>query len=139
MVLSLSTHPLFGSKHNKRIGVFLINGNTRRGDGTPESHSSHSDRERRQLEFRHSHVRWSPQTHDILVIAIKKDPSSPVKLDVGDEVIVEPPLSAPKPSMRKGLRDQRLPEPTPISPGLPTQDEDYVVHLTSTSRPEEEK
>lgn len=117
---------------HKRRGVILRKGDKRRRERRHESgESSQPERKRRSLNRRGS-KRWNPETHEIMLIALERNPASEQDWNVGDEIIVD---QGPHKEPVYGHRVSKPAGPGPASRSSfspPVQpDLDYVVHLSS--------
>ncbi|MFQ5449913.1 MAG: hypothetical protein ACE5E9_04755 [Nitrospinaceae bacterium] len=123
-------------KHlQKRKGIILRNGDKRnqeRRHGPKKPVKQQVVRDRRQINNREPHPKWNSQTHEIIVIALEKDPSDKKKWNVGEEVFVDTVsgqqdlgLESPPSSVQ---RSEYPPDSSHSS--LVDDGEDYVVHLS---------
>ena len=124
----------FRQQFSKRKGIILTNGDRRHGDGLSggseilQSFSQSPKKERRHNKNRAPQSRWNSQTHEIIVIAVEKDPSASRKWSVGEEVVVAPSLiqdNTPKPS---------APEFKRTAPMANKDEMDYIVSLGRSLR-----
>ena len=122
----------FNVPQQKRKGIILRNGDKRNSDrrnNPPESPQPlplQNSMDRRHQNNRAPHSKWSSQTHEIIIIAIEKDPSAPRKWNVGEEVVIGPSIT---------------PEILKVKPSAPSQfkrsvplankeEKDYIVSLS---------
>ena len=124
----------FRQQFSKRKGIILTNGDRRHSDSLsrgPEFLQSSPQspiKERRHNKNRAPHSKWNSQTHEIIVIAVEKDPSAARKWAVGEEVVVAPSsivVNAPKPS---------VPEFKRTAPMANKEEMDYIVSLSRSLR-----
>ena len=124
----------FRQEFSKRKGIILTNGDRRHSDSLnrgqeflPSSPPS-PKKERRHNKSIASPAKWNSQTHEIIVIAVEKDPSTSRKWAVGEEVVVAPSsivVNAPKPS---------VPEFKRTAPMANKEEMDYIVSLSHSLR-----
>lgn len=76
---------------------------------------------RRENQNRSARPRWNPETHELLVVAVKKDPAFSTEVGEGQVIFID---SIP------AVRGGRAPQPqNPAGNG----DADYVLHLSPSS------
>ncbi len=127
-------------KHlQKRKGIILRNGDLRHGDRRTQAPGADAvqpkqqrerkgGQERRQMNNRTQNSRWNSKTHEIVIIAIEKDPAAKSQWNVGEEVIVGPAnameAGTPQyaPPQAKFQRSDSRPAAQP--------EDDYIVHLS---------
>ncbi len=123
----------FSLPPQKRKGIILRNGdkrNSERRHRTPEpiqSLAQQNSKERRHQNNRAPHAKWSSRTHEIIIIAVEKDPAALRKWHVGDEVVVSPPANQEKQATRPSVPSQ-FKRTTPL-PGN-TDEKDFIVSLS---------
>ena len=124
----------FRQQFSKRKGIILTNGDRRHSDGLsrgPEllpTAPQSPKKERRHNKNIAPHSKWNSQTHEIIVIAVEKDPSASRKWSVGEEVVVAPSSiqdNSPKPS---------VPEFKRTAPMANKEEMDYIVSLSRSLR-----
>ena len=110
--------------HHRRKGLVLSTGDRRRGLlGRKSSVAENSQMAStfRTKQNRTKPQNWSPETHEILVIALEKSSQFQHNFMAGDEIFIERyPLSP--------VSESVVPKDAEISE--PSSDEDYIVHLT---------
>lgn len=114
----------------KRKGIILTNGdrrnNDRRNQNTDSAQSQKIDR--RHPNNITPQSKWNSQTHEIIVIAVEKDPSAKRKWTVGEEIMVAPSTGqdiSPKPSVTEFKR---------TAPMANKEEMDYIVSLSRSLR-----
>jgi len=124
----------FRQQFSKRKGIILTNGDRRhsddpsRGPELLQSSPQSPKKERRHNKNFASSAKWNSQTHEIIVIAVEKDPSASRKWSVGEEVVVAPSsivVNSPKPS---------VPEFKRTAPMANKEEMDYIVSLSRSLR-----
>ncbi|NIU46961.1 MAG: hypothetical protein GWN72_23550, partial [Nitrospinaceae bacterium] len=86
-------NPEFVRHLHKRRGVILRQGDRRRSDRRQNHVAARNfppDKDRRQRPNRQEENRWNSNTHDIIVVAVEKDPNFPDRWSSGQEVFVDP-------------------------------------------------
>ncbi|GJL78257.1 MAG: hypothetical protein NPINA01_12460 [Nitrospinaceae bacterium] len=122
----------FSVPPKKRKGIILRNGDKRSSDRrnkAPESLQSQAvkaTQERRHQNNRAPHSKWSSQTHEIIIVAVEKDPSAPRKWNIGEEVVLSP-SSPTEQSASKASTPAKFMRSVPLG----NKDEkDYIVSLS---------
>ena len=124
----------FRQQFSKRKGIILTNGDRRHSGSLgrdPEllqSSPQSPKKERRHNKNSAPYSKWNSQTHEIIVIAVEKDPSASRKWAVGEEVVVAPSSiqdHTPKPS---------VPEFKRTDPMANKEEMDYIVSLSRSLR-----
>lgn len=124
----------FQQHFSKRKGIILTNGDRRNNDSlvgnvTPMQSSSQSPvKERRHHKNLAPQSKWNSQTHEIIVIAVEKDPTATKKWTVGEEIVVTPSAVQdilPKPPVTEFKR---------TAPMANKEEMDYVVSLSRSLR-----
>ncbi|MDA0690468.1 MAG: hypothetical protein O3A78_00690 [Nitrospinae bacterium] len=121
----------FNVPSQKRKGIILRNGDKRNNDRrhrVPESIQSlaqQNSKERRHQNNRAPHTKWSSQTHEIIIIAVEKEPNAQRKWNVGEEVVVSPSSTQEKLSARPSVPSQ-FKRSTP----LVNEENDFIVSLS---------
>ena len=121
----------FNVPSQKRKGIILRNGDKRNNDRrhrVPESIQSlaqQNSKERRHQNNRAPHTKWSSQTHEIIIIAVEKEPNAQRKWNVGEEVVVSPSSTQEKLSERPSVPSQ-FKRSTP----LVNEENDFIVSLS---------
>jgi len=121
----------FQQHFSKRKGIILTNGDRRhhnRGEESIPSGSQAPVKDRRHHKNLAPQSKWNSQTHEIIVIAVEKDPSASRKWAVGEEIVVGPSAVQdilPKPSVTEFKR---------TAPMANKQEMDYVVSLSRSLR-----
>lgn len=119
----------FQQQFSKRKGIILSNGDRRnRGQETTQPSPQSPTKERRHQKNLTPQSKWNSQTHEIIVIAVEKDPSAARKWGVGEEVLVAPSTIqeiTPKPS---------VPEFKRTAPMANKEEMDYIVSLSRSLR-----
>ncbi len=82
----------FQQHFSKRKGIILTNGDRRNHDNLSQNTNSSQPK---KIDRRHPNnftpqSKWNSQTHEIIVIAVEKDPSATRKWTVGEEIMVAP-------------------------------------------------
>lgn len=123
--------PGFSVPPQKRKGIILGNGDRRCSDrrhGTPESIQSPSaanKKERRYQNNRAPHSKWNAKTHEIMIIAVERDPAAPRKWKVGEEMVVGPMAASEKLKAKSSPSQQKRAIPLANS-----EENDYIVSLS---------
>lgn len=122
----------FNVPPKKRKGIILRNGdkrNSERRHRAPEpiqSLAQQNSKERRHQNNRTPHSKWNSRTHEIIIIAVEKDPAAGQKWHVGEEVLVSPSANqeklATKPSVPSQFRRS--------VPLTNNEDKDFIVSLS---------
>ncbi len=131
--------PSFQKHLQKRKGIILRNGDLRSGDRRAQSAVSDAvhpkqqrerkeGQERRQMNNRMPQSRWNSQTHEIVIIAIEKDPAAKSQWNVGEEVIVGPASTLEAGPAHASAPQIKLRQPE--TSAKPQADDDYIVHLS---------
>jgi len=121
---------LFRQHLSKRKGIILTNGDRRnssslnQGSNAPQS----TRKERRHHKNLAPQSKWNSQTHEIIVIAVEKDPSASRKWDVGEEVVVAPS------SVQDNMTKPSTPEFKRTAPMANKEEMDYIVSLSRSLR-----
>ncbi len=124
----------FQQHFSKRKGIILTNGDRRNhGNLIPSAEPVQTSPQSPVKERRHSknlaaQSKWNSQTHEIIVIAVEKDPSASRKWAVGEEVVVAPSAVQdilPKPPVTEFKR---------TAPMANKEEMDYVVSLSRSLR-----
>lgn len=124
----------FQQHFSKRKGIILTNGDRRnrdsldRGTGSVQASAQPPVKERRHPKNLAAQSKWNSQTHEIIVIAVEKDPSAARKWAVGEEVMVAPSTVqdiSPKPTATEFKR---------TAPMANKEEMDYVVSLSRSLR-----
>ena len=121
----------FNVPSQKRKGIILRNGDKRNNDRrhrVPESIQSlaqQNSKERRHQNNRAPHTKWSSQTHEIIIIAVEKEPNAQRKWNVGEEVVVSHSSTKEKLSARPSVPSQ-FKRSTP----LVNEENDFIVSLS---------
>jgi hypothetical protein len=118
----------FQQHFSKRRGIILANGDRRRSAELVQATPQSSVKERRHHKNLAPQSKWNSQTHEIIVIAVEKDPSASRKWTVGEEIVVAPSTvqdSISKPAVTEFKR---------TAPMANKEEMDYVVSLSRSLR-----
>jgi hypothetical protein len=124
----------FQQQFSKRKGIILTNGDRRnrdrqtRGPQPVQTSPSSPSKERRHHKNLTEQNKWNSQTHEIIVIAVEKDPSAARKWSVGEEVMVAPS------AVQDILPKPPEPEFKRTAPMANKEEMDYVVSLSRSLR-----
>lgn len=122
----------FSVPPKKRKGIILRNGDKRNSDRRnmapelPQSQPLQNKKERRHQNNRAPHSQWSSQTHEIIIIAVEKDPSAPRKWNAGEEVVVSP-ASTPEKLTTNPSTTSQFKRSAPLTN---KEEKDYIVSLS---------
>jgi len=123
----------FRQQLSKRKGIILTNGDRRTrhllnpNPDIPQQdpHSPKQDRRHHKLA---PQSKWNSQTHEIIVIAVEKDPSASRKWNVGEEVVVAPS------TVHENVTGPPAPEFKRTAPMANKEEMDYIVSLSRSLR-----
>jgi hypothetical protein len=124
----------FKQQFSKRKGIILTNGDRRNhdpliGNAAPLQSSPQSPaKDRRHHKNLAPQSKWNSQTHEIIVIAVEKDPSASKKWTVGEEVVVAPS------AVQDILPEPPVTEYKRTAPMANKEEMDYVVSLSRSLR-----
>jgi hypothetical protein len=124
--------PGFNVPPQKRKGIILRNGDKRNSDRrhrAPEpvkTLAQQNNKERRHQNNRAPHSKWSSQTHEIIIIAVEKDPAHLRKWNVGEEVLVSPSSGQEKLATKPSIPSQ-FKRTTPLGNN---EEKDFIVSLS---------
>ena len=122
----------FSLPPQKRKGIILRNGDRRSSDRrnkSPESLQSSpatNQKERRTQNNRAPHSKWNSKTHEIIIIAVEKDPAAPRKWNAGKEVVVSPWVTSENLPAKSSLSQQKRVVPLASSN---SEENDFIVSL----------
>jgi len=120
---------LFRQQFSKRKGIILTNGDRR--NSSPEllrSSPQSPKKDRRNHKKRVPQSRWNSQTHEIIVIAVEKDPSTAKKWVVGEEIELTPS------SVHENVPKQAVSDFKRTAPMANKEEMDYIVSLSQSLR-----
>jgi hypothetical protein len=118
----------FQQHFSKRKGIILTNGDRRNGENQNPDSSQPQKGDRRHHKNITPQSKWNSQTHEIIVIAVEKDPSATRKWTVGEEIMVAPSSGqdiSPKPPVTEFKR---------TAPMANKEEMDYIVSLSRSLR-----
>jgi len=125
---------LFRQQLSKRKGIVLTNGDRRnidrmnQGPGLIPPSPQSPKKDRRHHKNQIPQPKWNSQTHEIIVIAVEKDPSASRKWAVGEEVVLAPS------SVQENMPKPSVPEFKRTAPMANKEEMDYIVSLSQSLR-----
>ena len=118
----------FQQHFSKRKGIILTNGDRRNGENQTPAPTQPQKGDRRHHKNITPQSKWNSQTHEIIVIAVEKDPSTKRKWAVGEEIMVAP-SSGQEVSSKPPVTEFKR-----TAPMANKEEMDYIVSLSRSLR-----